>query len=282
MLLREVKAIFHKELDPIYGKEEVSSFFYLLIEHYLGMERFVLALNPNLMIKKEEQADLFNALSELKLEKPIQYITRRAHFMDLDFEVGPEVLIPRPETEELVRWVIEDFDRTAKKLKILDLGTGSGCIAISLSMFLENAHVQALDVSLEALEIAKKNAQKNEVNVHFFKANILDLHIEQKFDIIISNPPYVRELEKNNMKKNVFSYEPGSALFVPNDDPLIFYKRIADFATTNLNDNGILYLEINQYLGNETSEMLSRHEFRSIELRKDIYGNDRMIKAIKQ
>ncbi|UWX53637.1 peptide chain release factor N(5)-glutamine methyltransferase [Maribacter litopenaei] len=278
MLLKEVKKIFHEELDPIYGKEEVSSFFYLLIEHFLGLERFVLAIQPNLMVEKKEESQLFSALSDLKLHRPIQHVIGSAHFMDMEFKVGPEVLIPRPETEELVRWILEDFEKRIG-LDVLDMGTGSGCIAISLSKFLNKANVKAIDISMEALKIAQDNAKKNMVQVDFFKADISNLNIEQKFDIIISNPPYVRELEKNNMTNNVLSFEPEGALFVSDKDPLIFYRHIADFASQNLKTNGILYLEINQYLGPETCDLLSMFNFNSIELRKDMYGNDRMIKA---
>lgn len=280
MLLSELKRIFHKELDALYGKEEVSSFFYLLIEDYLGLERFVLAIQPDLRIQKNEEPKMFAALSELKEHRPIQHIIGSAQFMDMEFKVGPKVLIPRPETEELVRWVLADVDKQAN-LDILDMGTGSGCIAIGLAKSLKNANVQALDISEEALDIARGNALKNEVDVHFFKADMLDFYSELSFDIIISNPPYVRELEKNKMNKNVLSYEPESALFVSNEDPLIFYRGVAQFASKHLKPNGMLYLEINQYLGPETCALLNTFDFNIIELRKDMYGNDRMIKAIK-
>ncbi|KAA2216880.1 peptide chain release factor N(5)-glutamine methyltransferase [Maribacter flavus] len=280
MLLSELKKIFHKELDALYGKEEVSSFFYLLIEEYLGLQRFVLAIQPDLRIQKDEEPKMFEALSELKEHRPIQHIIGSAHFMGMDFKVGPQVLIPRPETEELVRWVLADVDKQAN-LDILDMGTGSGCIAIGLAKSLKNASVQALDISEEALEVARGNALKNEVEVHFFKADMLDFHSKLSFDIIISNPPYVRKLEKNKMNKNVLLFEPESALFVSNEDPLIFYSGVARFASKHLKPNGMLYLEINQYLGPETCTLLDTFDFNTIELRKDMYGNDRMIKAIK-
>lgn len=280
MLLSELKRIFHKELDAQYGKEEVSSFFYLLIEDYLGLERFVLAIQPDLRIQKNEEPKMFAALSKLKEYRPIQHIIGSAHFMDMEFKVGPQVLIPRPETEELVRWVLADVDKRAN-LEILDMGTGSGCIAIGLAKSLKNANVQGLDISEEALEIARGNALKNEVDVHFFKADMLNFYSELLFDVIISNPPYVRELEKNKMNRNVLLFEPESALFVSNEDPLIFYRGVAHFASKHLKPDGILYLEINQYLGPETCALLDIFHFNTIELRKDMYGNDRMIKAIK-
>ena len=279
MLLKEVKNIFHSELDALYSKEEVASFFYMLIEHQLNLARFVLAMQPNLLISKEEEAPLFDALSRLKLQEPIQHIIGSAYFMDMDFSVNKNVLIPRPETEELVRWIMEEFE-SATALKILDIGTGSGCIAISLAKNLEKAEVYALDISSEAIELAKENAALHEVDVTFLKENILELELlNVKFDSIVSNPPYVRELEKKEMHKNVLDHEPGLALFVSNERPLVFYKRITEFASKNLKVGGVLYFEINQYLGKETAQLLTDHNFSDIELRKDMFGNDRMLKG---
>ena len=289
MLLKEVKNIFHAELDAIYGKDEVNSFFYLLIEHYFELERFVLALQPNLNIEKEQETILFKALSELKLHKPIQHITGTAYFMDLDFTVNEHVLIPRPETEELVRWVLDDVKEVKHSLSILDMGTGSGCIPISLDKNLVDAKVYALDVSPQALVVAEENNRTLGANVTFVKADMLSLHsktaakeLDQKFDIIISNPPYVREFEKEEMQNNVIDYEPSLALFVPDKDPLKFYKAVVNFASEHLNKNGCLYLEINQYLGEETKQILQQSNFKTVELRPDMFGNDRMIKGIRK
>ncbi len=280
MLLKEIKRVFHTELDTIYGKEEVSSFFYLLIEHYLGLERFILAVQPQLIITKEEESPLFAALSKLKLQVPIQYIMGKTHFMDLDFRINKNVLIPRPETEELVRWILDDFSTVQSHLKILDIGTGNGCIAISLAKNLPSAKVYALDVSEEALAVAKENAELNGVKIHFIKSNILEVHdLDEKFDIIASNPPYVRMLEKQEMRNNVLDNEPELALFVADDNPLIFYKKITELAVKNLSNNGVLYFEINQYLGKETQSLLEETNFSEIELRKDFSGNDRMLKG---
>ena len=282
MLLAEIKRIFHKELDSIYGADEVSSFFYLLIENYLGLERFTLAIQPNLVISKEEEAPLFEALSQLKLQKPIQHILGHTYFMDLKFNVGPDVLIPRPETEDLVRWILDDYKLTnSQNVRILDIGTGSGCIAISLAKNLKTSKVSAMDISTEALEIAKENAESNEVNIDFLKADIFKIETELQLDVIVSNPPYVRELEKYSMRKNVIENEPEVALFVSNKDPLVFYRAIADFAQKNLISKGSLYLEINQYLGKDMVELLKKYTFKNIELRKDIFGKNRMIKAVK-
>jgi release factor glutamine methyltransferase len=280
MLLKEIKKVFHTELDAIYGKEEVSSFFYLLIEHYLGLERFILAVQPELIITKEEGSPLFEALSKLKLQVPIQYIIGKIHFMDLDFVVNKNVLIPRPETEELVRWVLDDFSTVKSDLKILDIGTGSGCIAVSLAKNLPNAKVYAIDVSEEALVVAKETAKLNGVEIYFINADILEVNdLDDKFDIIVSNPPYVRMLEKQEMKNNVLDNEPELALFVADDNPLIFYKKIIELAAKNFIDKGVLYFEINQYLGKETQSLLEATNFSEIELRKDFFGNDRMLKG---
>ena len=287
MLLKEIKSIYHKELDKNYGVEEVSSFFYLLIVHFLKLEKFVLALTPNLVVNKEEEAILFKALSELKQDVPVQHIIGETEFMDMRFKVSPKVLIPRPETEDLVRWVIADSSAEQyQPLTILDIGTGSGCIPIALAKHLEGAQVSALDISSDALQVAQTNALENNVNLNFYQVDILDKTststINSKFDIIVSNPPYVRELEKNEMHKNVLKYEPGIALFVSDKDPLVFYRAIANFAVKNLADDGRLYLEINQYLGKEMLRLLSEYNFKDIELRKDIFGNDRMVKAVKK
>lgn len=279
MLLREIKNIYHIELDALYPKEEVDSFFYLTIGHFLGLERFVLALEPDITVTKEEEQPLFEVLSQLRKEKPIQYILGTAQFMDMDFVVNEDVLIPRPETEELVRWIIDEHTDQNMAFNILDIGTGSGCIAISLAKAFKNAKVFALDISNKALETAKLNARNNKVEIECIQSDILTTKsLKEKFDIIVSNPPYVRMLEKKLMKSNVIDNEPGIALFVSDDDPLVFYRRITDFAKSNLNKGGSLYFEINQYLGEETKALLE-NGFSNIELRKDIFGNDRMVKG---
>ena len=289
MLLREIKTIYHKELDALYSKEEVASSFKQIVEHFLGLDPIILALNPNLMVTKEEEQPLFESLASLKLEKPLQYILGEAHFYGSIFKVNSEVLIPRPETEELVAWMLEDIKASQSlrnkedKLRILDIGTGSGCIAISLAKELSNASIYALDISETALAIAKENAISNEVEIQFLKEDILSLDaLHTRFDIIVSNPPYVRELEKDEIKNNVKAYEPGVALFVPNKTPLLFYEKIVLFAKKNLEKKGTLYLEINEYLGKETQRLLEAQNFSEIELRKDVFKKDRMLKGKHQ
>jgi len=280
MLLKEIKDIYHKELDENYAKEEVESMFYLMIEHFLGLEKFILAIDPGIVITKDEEQYMFEGLSKLKNEQPIQYVLGEATFMELKIMVNESVLIPRPETEELVNWVLEDIENLDDNLKIIDIGTGSGCIAISLSRLKPNLEVTAMDISNSAIEVAEKNALKNNVDIEFIQADILKIpSLKENYDIIVSNPPYVREMEKDQMHNNVLKNEPYLALFVPDEDPLLFYRPLAKLAKNSLTPKGVLYMEINQYLGKEVKEVLEESGFAEIELRKDIFGNDRMIKA---
>ena len=287
MRLKDIQIIFHKELDAIYGKDEVDSFFYVLTEEFLEMKRLAFSLQPDFIITKEEEQPFFEALSKLKLEKPIQYILGKTEFYGLPFNVNEHTLIPRPETEELVSLVISQQTPYNQKLTILDIGTGTGCIAISLAKNLHNANVYALDVSKKAIEVSEENAKLNETNVTFLESDILNrdhwnlIFKDLKFDTIVSNPPYVRNLEKTEMKNNVLQNEPHLALFVADDNPLIFYKAITEFASKYLKKDGQLYFEINQYLGKEMTDLLENYNFRNVELRKDIFGNDRMIIGLK-
>ncbi|MEM1258024.1 MAG: peptide chain release factor N(5)-glutamine methyltransferase [Bacteroidota bacterium] len=284
MYLKEIRTIFHAELDVLYSKNEVDSFFYMFLEHYLKLERFALVFQPNLVVSKDGEQAFFEGLDRLRKEEPVQYILGEANFMDLKFKVNPHVLIPRPETEELVRWVINNGQpKERQDFKILDIGTGSGCIAITLAKTLPNTKVFALDISKEALQVARKNGERNNVEINFFKADILNPHLEldSDFDCIVSNPPYVRELEKTHMDNNVKNYEPRSALFVPDSDPLKFYRAIAAFAREHLRRKGSLFLELNQYLAKQTQELLVDNHFKEVELRKDIFGKFRLLKGTK-
>ena len=284
MKIKEYRTQFIKELTPIFDEGEAESFFYLILEEKQQLKRIDLALQPDLVFSKDEMIVWNLILEQLKQEIPVQYLLGKTSFYGLDFEVNPNVLIPRPETEELVDWIIKSQKSKVKsqEFRILDIGTGSGCIAISLAKNIPNAQVFAIDVSEKALATAKKNAEINKVKVSFLSINILaKTDLEQQFDIIVSNRPYVRNLEKDEIKKNVLDNEPHLALFVEDDDALIFYKKIAELAMKNLSDNGQLFFEINQYLGKEMIELLERMNFKNIELRKDIYGNDRMILGTK-
>ncbi|QKJ64687.1 peptide chain release factor N(5)-glutamine methyltransferase [Flavobacterium sp. M31R6] len=285
MKIKEYRTQFIQALTSMYGEGEAESFFYLILEEKQQLKRIDLALHPDLEISEEEISVWNSILEQLKLEIPIQYLLGKTSFYGLDFEVNENVLIPRPETEELVDWIVSNVLKNgrSKSLKILDIGTGSGCIAISLAKNLPNAEVFAIDVSEKALATAKKNAERNEVEVTFISQNILEtLDLGQEFDIIVSNPPYVRNLEKQEIKKNVLDNEPHLALFVEDNDALIFYRKIAELAQKNLSDSGQLYFEINQYLGKEMIGLLEEMGFKDIELRKDIYENDRMMLGIRQ
>ncbi|NNC35067.1 MAG: peptide chain release factor N(5)-glutamine methyltransferase [Croceitalea sp.] len=286
MQLSSIKNIFHKELKPLYGKEEINGFFGWLIEFYLGLPPFALVLDPYLTLSKSEEKPFFTALAGLKLEKPIQYILGEAHFMDMEIKVNEAVLIPRPETEELVRWVIAEVKGREKDEKIndvrhiLDIGTGSGCIAIAIARFCANVRLQALDISENALLLAKENALIQSTDIDFIKMDILQWReMDTTFDIIVSNPPYVRDLEKAEIKNNVLKHEPWQALFVPDNQPLLYYDAIIKFAKRHLAEGGSLFFEINQYLSQETKALLIQNNFHEIELKKDIFENERMIKA---
>ena len=289
MTIKNYKEIFKSELLPIYDEHEIDSFFYIILEKIHNLKRIDLALNPEKVLDGIHLKQWKTIVSDLKTEKPIQYILGETEFYGLRFEVNENTLIPRPETEELVELIIIDSRKSkVESLKILDIGTGSGCIAVSLAANILNAEVYAIDVSEKALAVAQKNSEINNAKVNFINADILkindlkelstfDFRLSTSFDIIVSNPPYVRNLEKVEIKPNVLAYEPHLALFVEDDDALLFYRKIAQLAKKNLNPNGKLYFEINQYLGKETLELLEELGFKNRQLIKDIYQNDRII-----
>jgi len=281
MTVKALQEEFQKQLIFNHPKDEINSFFYLLSEAYLDKNRLDIALAPNDEINNSKTTLFLDALAQLKNEYPIQYIIGEVEFMDLTFEVNKNVLIPRPETEELIKWVLTT-EEGSEDMSILDIGTGSGCIPIILAHSMAKSSVTSFDVSEKAIEVAKKNAIKNKVDIQLVVQNILSIDtLDASYDIIISNPPYVRESEKAQMKNNVLNYEPDIALFVSDNDPLIFYKHIARLAIKSLKPSGALYFEINQYLGSALCTFLKDLGFKEIELKKDIYGADRMIRAIK-
>lgn len=280
MLLKDIKHIFHQELDIQYGTKEVSHFFYYLVESYLGLPRFHLAIHPQWIISKEDESLFFEGLAALKQGKPIQYVLGTTSFLDLTLTVNEHVLIPRPETEELVQWVLKDFQMSEAKIKILDIGTGSGCIAIALAKYLPQAEVSAIDISKDALAVAKQNAIKNKVSVLLKKADVRAMDSsDENYDIIVSNPPYVLEKEKASMQDHVKNSEPSLALFVPDAQPLLYYKYLAKVAQKALKEGGVLYLEINEVFGKEVSDLLKEHSFTNIEIRQDLHGKDRFVKG---
>ena len=241
-------------------------------------------MEPDLRLSESEMLTFHFAVKDLLKNKPIQYIIGETEFCDLKFKVNENVLIPRPETSELVYKIVErQKTKDKRQLSILDIGTGSGCIAISLAKNIPGSKVHALDISEKALEVAKENAINNNVDVTFINDDILSLknNIETKFDIIVSNPPYVRELEKAEMRDNVLNWEPHNALFVSDNDPLIFYRNILEFAQTHLNENGEIWFEINEYLGKEMTVLCKEYGFSDIEIFKDFRGKERVVKVNK-
>lgn len=294
MIVKQYRNYFNETLKTIYPITEIDSFFFLLLEEYLGFRRVDIVLKSDFKITQETLNLLQSATKQLEQEVPLQYIIGKTEFYGLPFVVNKHVLIPRPETEELVAWVVSESSRfktfntstkqttETKQLKILDIGTGSGCIPISLKKQLPFAKISAIDISEEALTVAKKNAVLNNVDIHFILQDILKtVALDQHYDIIISNPPYVRELEKKELKNNVLKNEPHVALFVENDNPLIFYAKIAELAKKYLNKNGLLFFEINQYLGTETIDLVNKKGLKNIQLKKDMFGNDRIVVASK-
>lgn len=281
MLLQDLKIKFIEALRQEYPAQEVNTFFNFLAEAYLGLTRIEVALSPEKKIGSGKITRFEEAIDRLLNHEPIQYIIGETEFFGLPIKVNKKVLVPRPETEELVEWILSDAKKQdVKPLRILDIGTGSGCIAISLAKKLPGALITAIDVSVEALGVAKENAALNKVKIEFLEVDILRAEkLQDDFDIIVSNPPYVRELEKADMKPNVLKNEPSKALFVKDDNPLLFYDKITKLAKKALPEKGKLYFEINQYLGNETGMLLKKEGFNT-ELRKDIFGNNRMLKGI--
>lgn len=279
MTLRELKLHINTSLNSFYPKEEIQAFYFILLHFYGGLSKTDILISPNRTIDNLHKIKILNAIEELTAEKPIQYILGETEFFSNRFFVDENVLIPRQETEELVAWIISETNAN-QKINILDIGCGSGCISISLAKVLPNTKVTAIDISKKAIELAKRNAVENNVQIHFIEQNILETNsLTEKYDIIVSNPPYVREIEKNEIKNNVLCYEPHLALFVPDDTPLLFYKKITQLAKFSLNENGKLFFEINQYLGNETKKMIENNGFTNVVLRNDLIGNPRMIKA---
>jgi len=280
MTLTELKRYLHQEIESIYPKTEIDSFFFLLLEERLGLYRKDWIINHEMKINKDQISILKKDVTQLKKEIPIQHIFGKTEFYGFPFKVTSDTLIPRPETEELISWICESVDD--KNLSILDIGTGSGCIAITLKKVIQEATVSAIDVSTKALKVAKQNAEINKVSINLIEQNILSLkELPKQFDIIVSNPPYVRNLEKQEIKNNVLNNEPHLALFVDDKNPLIFYDKIAELAYKHLSLNGMLFFEINEYLGNETLELVKSKGFKKVELKKDMFGKNRMIKACR-
>ncbi|MDP3468219.1 MAG: peptide chain release factor N(5)-glutamine methyltransferase [Daejeonella sp.] len=286
MTFRAAEKIFIDSLISVCSRQEAGSMAWLSISHVCKIGRTEYLNLKDTEIPPDKYESLLKILQELKTGRPLQYVIGETEFYGLTFKVNPSVLIPRPETEELVEWILSDVRNSKASiegLKIIDIGTGSGCIPISLKKNLPEAQIYALDISPEALGVSKQNAVLNQTMVNFIQDDILNLLNEQltdeKFGIIVSNPPYVKDSEKQQMLPNVLQHEPHLALFVPDNDPLIFYKAIAEFAIKHSDANGFLYLEINENLAEETVQLLKQMGFKNIELRQDLSGKDRMIRS---
>lgn len=281
MNLRELKAHFDYNLSHL-DVNERNTFFNWLCEFELKIKPHQIVINLEKGIASSAIDYFEKAIIRLKNNEPIQYVLGFTNFYGLQINVNRSVLIPRPETEELVEWALENFNEN-QKLNILDLGTGSGCISIALSKHLPNSKVFALDIDSAALKLANLNAKINDVKVSFFQADMLDLpKQEQKFDLIVSNPPYVLENEKFKIADNVLNFEPPIALFVKDKSPLVFYYAIKKILLSNLKSGGMCFLEINEAFGNEVVSIYSENGLMSVSLKKDNYGKNRMIKIVRK
>jgi release factor glutamine methyltransferase len=280
MTFSDLEKQFSAELSDIYAREEAAMLCFLCVQHRFLWTKASYLLNKQEIISDADKAYFLEILSQLKASKPIQYILGETDFYGRTFLVNPAVLIPRPETEELVKWVLDSVSMSNPS--ILDIGTGSGCIAISLKLEMPEANVVALDISADALTLAKENAALHEATVRFIEKDVLLMQptdLANTFDVVVSNPPYIALSEKDSMKANVLANEPHLALFVPNTNPLIFYERIASIAQEKLNLSGFLFFEINERFGKEVLELLVKRGFKHVELRQDLGGKDRMVKA---
>ncbi|HPE33617.1 MAG TPA: peptide chain release factor N(5)-glutamine methyltransferase [Bacteroidales bacterium] len=279
--IRDIRETYLKELKKLYPENESAAFLDLIIEKRLGINRLKRLSSPDLRISESEILKIHFDVRELKKHRPIQYILGESQFLDLNLMVNENVLIPRPETEELVLWIVEN-EKPKKNLFILDIGTGSGCIALSLKQLIPESKIWACDLSEEALKVASQNATKNHLEVNFFKTNILQEVIPDllpSLDIIVSNPPYVTEAEKAQMQFNVLDFEPPDALFVKNEDPLIYYRNICRLAASKLKPGGRLYFEINQKYGKEVTDIMKSAGFKYPVVKKDIFDKNRMVSA---
>jgi len=271
------------QLFELYDDREAANIADWTIEHITGFKRIDRITNKQFPLSISQQELLKTYAEELLQHKPAQYVLNEAWFAGMQFYVDENVLIPRPETEELVGWIVDESQKSkVKSQKVLDIGTGSGCIPVALKKKLPELDVYALDVSEDALNVAKKNASEQKVTITFFQTDILDKskwNSLPKFDIIVSNPPYIKQSEEKEMRGNVLIHEPHLALFVPDEDALLFYKTIADFGLQHLNKDGRLYFEINEIMGNKVKELLEQKSYSNIEVKKDMQGKDRMVRV---
>ena len=283
MTLKDLQIYIHKRIERLYPEGEIRSFYFILLEHYAHLSRSEVLANPQQQLLTVAESQIIAAIEELTTERPIQYIIGATEFYGSSFEVDENVLIPRQETEELVDWIItevgERSGREGKPIRIVDIGCGSGCIAISLAKHLKNSVVTALDISENALAITRRNAERNGVSLQTLQADVLTLEaLPDTYDIIVSNPPYVRESERKEIQRNVLDFEPHLALFVSDENPLVFYEKITQLALQSLSRGGLLFFEINQYLPSEMRALIEGFFGFQMTLRDDLLGNARMVK----
>ena len=272
MILKDFKLKMISELSSIYDMDELNSIFNLLSEDYLKIPRSKILLANEIDLNESNQTLFLSALKRLKNHEPIQYVLGKTSFMDLEFKINSSVLIPRTETEELVRLMLkEDLDGK----EILDIGSGSGCIAISLAKNFPNSKVTALDISKDALKVAKQNAKLNNADIDFINADILNYNSNKKYDVIVSNPPYILESERIFIKRNVLDYEPELSLFTDDKNPLLYYKAILIFSKISLNKNGKIYFEINQKYSGEIKDLAIYYGYSKINCIKDMFNKNR-------
>lgn len=275
---QELKLYFIESLKDQYEQREINSFFFILIENLNNWNKIDFSLRKNEIITLENQLSFDGKINQLKKGVPIQYIINQAYFYNLDLEVNSKVLIPRPETEQLISIINSDFNQKFP-LSILDIGTGSGCIILALKSLFKESKCDAIDYSIGAIEVAKNNAKKLDLDVNFSVQDVFKYNSKSKYDIIVSNPPYITESEKTKMEFNVLGFEPHSALFVKDDDPLVFYERIAKIGQTSLNYKGAIYFEINENYGDDVVSLLKRMGYRNCMLKKDLQEKNRFVSA---
>lgn len=270
------------ELCNLYDEQEASAIAHEVLEDITGLTKIDRLMLKDALFNAVQENAFDYMMDELLQGKPLQYVTGKAYFMERRFEVNEQVLIPRPETEELVIWIINDHQASNDPKRILDIGTGSGCIPISLQLEMPAAVISSCDISKGALEVAQRNAQRLNANVHFIALDFLNKDAQASlpmYDIVVSNPPYIPRSEEREMHTNVKSYEPGTALFVPDDDPLLFYRTIADFGKTHLNNNGAIYCELHRDFAHETKALFRAAGYKNVVIQKDMHDNWRMLKA---
>lgn len=278
---QSVNEYFHMKLGALYPDNEIDSFFWLLVESELDARKLDYMKDPDIRMSESQLLRFIEFSRRLAKFEPVQYIAGKTDFMGLEIQVNSSVLIPRPETEELVSWIVNEVKDNNPK-EIVDIGTGSGCIALTLKKILPNANVCGVDKMEDALKTAKINSKANNLSINWVLDNALEMKPKEAFyDVVVSNPPYVLDSEKQLMKPNVLEFEPHTALFVEDTDPLIFYKAISEWSKSSLKKGGLLFFEINELYEKQTIKLLQAMDFKDIECRQDIYDKPRMIKAVK-